>query len=169
MFRFTEDVKAFRWFSLELRAGNHKIKDLKSIGAEMEATIFNGFKIHNPNLGSFISMRYLRKEMKKKLWSYLKDQSNSCWKIKIQKENPKRHLRRKWRYILRVWFSKSLRWVWFQCQSGISATKMGRFNSRLLQMVFGKQKEIIRRKRQQVSARWHQRSWALLPIRHQRN
>ena len=67
MFRFTEDVKTFRRFSLELRAANHKIKDLKSIGAELEATIFNGFKIHNPNLGSFISMRYLRKEMKKKL------------------------------------------------------------------------------------------------------
>ena len=67
MFRFTEDVKTFRRFSLELRAANHKIKDLKSIGAELEATIFNGFKIHNPNLESFISMRYLRKEMKKKL------------------------------------------------------------------------------------------------------
>ena len=66
MFRFTEDVKAFRRFSLKLRAENHKIKDLKSIGAEMEATIFNGFKIHNPNLGGFISMCYLRKRDEEK-------------------------------------------------------------------------------------------------------
>ena len=46
---------------MELRTGNPRIKDLKNIGVAMEAEIFNGFKIHNPNLGRLICLRHLRR------------------------------------------------------------------------------------------------------------
>ena len=72
-----------------------------------------------------------------------RDQSNSCSKIKILKGNRKEHLRRKWKYILPVWLSRSLRWMWFQCQTGISATEVGRFNSRLFQIVFSQESGVL--------------------------
>ena len=64
MLHFTKDVESFSRISLELQAGNPKIKDLKSIGVDIEAAIFNGFKTYNPNLGSLICVRHLRKRDK---------------------------------------------------------------------------------------------------------
>ena len=66
MLHFTKDVEAFSRFSLELQAGNPKIKDLKSIGVDMEAAIFNGFKIHIPDPGRLICLRHLRKRDEEK-------------------------------------------------------------------------------------------------------
>ena len=66
MVHFTKGVETFSRFSLKLRAANPKIKDLKSIGVDMEATILNGFKIPNPVLGLLISVRHLRKRNKEK-------------------------------------------------------------------------------------------------------
>ena len=54
-------VKAFSRILLELRAGDPNIKDLKSMGVGMEAAIFNGFKIHNPNIWHLICVHHLRK------------------------------------------------------------------------------------------------------------
>ena len=54
-------VKAFSRNLPELRAGDPNIKDLKSMGVGMEAAIFNGFKIHNPNIWRLICVRHLRK------------------------------------------------------------------------------------------------------------
>ena len=66
MVHFTKGVETFSWFSLKLRAANPKIKDLKSIGVDMEATILNGFKIPNPILGHLICVRHLRKRNEEK-------------------------------------------------------------------------------------------------------
>ena len=65
MLHFTKDVEAFSQFLLELQAGNPKTKDLKSIDVDMEAAIFNGLKIHNPNLGHLICADHLKKRQRK--------------------------------------------------------------------------------------------------------
>ena len=71
MLHFTKDAEAFSPFLLKLRPGNPKIKCLKSIGVDMEETIFNGLKIHNPNLGCLICVHHLGKKDKKQVFMLL--------------------------------------------------------------------------------------------------
>lgn len=66
MLHFTKDVEAFSRFALELRAGNAALKDLKTIGVDMEAAIFNGFKIHQPDVSRLICVRHLKKRDEEK-------------------------------------------------------------------------------------------------------
>ena len=168
---FTKDAEAFSRFFVRTLSWESQEKKIWKV-LDMEAATFNGFKIQGPNFGRLICVLHLRKRDEVKashLHTIGKGQSNSCSKIKVQKRTPKRYLQRKWRYILRVWFSRSLWWMWFQCQARISVTEVWRFNSRLFQMVFCEQKEIICRKRHRVSTRWHRRSWVVLPKRHWRN
>ena len=90
MLHFTKDVEDFSQFLLELQARNPKIKDLKSIGVDMEAAIFNGFKIHNPNLGHLICVDHLKKRQRKSFEDIGKKTIKQLLK-KIQKGNPKRN------------------------------------------------------------------------------
>ena len=87
MLHFRKDVEAFSRFSFELRAGNPKIKDLRNIGVDMEAVIFNGFKIHNPNLGRLICVCHLRKRNEEKAFKLLeKTHQTAAQRSKSKKE-----------------------------------------------------------------------------------
>ena len=46
---------------------------MKSIGVQKETAIFNGFKIHNPNLGRLICLRHLRKRNEEKTLKLLEN------------------------------------------------------------------------------------------------
>ena len=86
MLHFTKDVEAFSQFLLELQAGNPKTKDLKSIGVDMEAAIFNGLKIHNPNLGHLICEKKIKKRQRKSF----EDIGKKTIKQLLKDQNPKR-------------------------------------------------------------------------------
>ena len=42
MFHFTKDAGAFSRFALALRFGNPGLKDIKTVGVDMESDIYNG-------------------------------------------------------------------------------------------------------------------------------
>ena len=60
MFHFTKNADVFSRFYLELRAGNPGLKDLKAVGVDMEAAIYNGFHVHGPEIKRLICVRHLK-------------------------------------------------------------------------------------------------------------
>ena len=111
---------------------------IKIIDVDIETEIFNGFKIHNLNLGHLICVGQLRKRNEEKTLKLLKKSNQITALILKSKKDILKS-------ILRVWISRSLWLMWFQFQTGIFVADVGGFNSRLFQMVFSEQKEFIRR------------------------
>ena len=59
------------------------IKDLKTIGADMEYAIFNGFKRHFPDLGRLLCVRHMSKRDETKLAKlYTKLSANKILHVK---------------------------------------------------------------------------------------
>ena len=61
MLHFTKDEETFRRFFQEMQAANPAILNLRKVGADMEAAIFNGFKSVTPNLKLLYCVRHLQK------------------------------------------------------------------------------------------------------------
>ena len=57
MMLFKKDAELFSRFSLELWANNHALKDVKTIGVDMEVATFNGLKVQNLQLKRLICVR----------------------------------------------------------------------------------------------------------------
>ena len=71
MLHFTKDSATFGRLALEMLSINSKLKSIRSIGVDLEAAIFNGFKSMIPNLGRLLCVRHLMKRDESKLCELL--------------------------------------------------------------------------------------------------
>ena len=67
MLHFTKDDGTCGRFALELLSANPCLKDLKTLGVDLEAAIYSGFKSLIPGLGRLICVRHLMKRDELKL------------------------------------------------------------------------------------------------------
>ena len=67
MFRFKNDEKAFKRFTLEMCAGNPKLIELEDVGVDMESAIYQGFKGIFKDLSQFISACHLQQRDETKI------------------------------------------------------------------------------------------------------
>ena len=67
MLHFSKDKETFGRFALELLAASPDLKELKTIGVDLESAIFNGFKNIFPDLSRLICVGHLRKRDEVKL------------------------------------------------------------------------------------------------------
>lgn len=78
MIHFSKNDKAFARFALELVSANPKLKELKTIGVDLESAIFNGFKNMIPTLSRLVCVHHLKKRDEVKLLKLLEKTGRSA-------------------------------------------------------------------------------------------
>ena len=60
MLHFTKDASTFSRFFLGLNAGNPGLRELKAVGVDMEAAIFDGFEANVPGIKRLVCVRHIK-------------------------------------------------------------------------------------------------------------